>query len=101
LLKEITLHTDSALFADQTTSRKQNPDENEKSFVGILKNAVNEVNQLQQEAEKGIQQLAAGNGKDIHQTMIAIEKAEISFQLMMQVRNKIVAAYEEIMRMQV
>jgi flagellar hook-basal body complex protein FliE len=100
-MKEITLQKDPALFVEQTTCHKQTPNENERSFVGILKSAVNEVNQLQQEAEQGIQQLATGSGKDIHQTMIAIEKAEISFQLMMQVRNKIIAAYEEIMRMQV
>jgi len=39
--------------------------------------------------------------QDIHNTMIAIEKADLTFQLMMQVRNKIISAYEEIMRMQV
>jgi flagellar hook-basal body complex protein FliE len=44
--------------------------------------------------------LAAGKQKDIHQTMIALEKADVAFQLLMQVRNKIIAAYETIMRMQ-
>ena len=71
------------------------------SFSVMLENAVNDVNRLQKEADESIQKLAAGEGKDIHQTMIDLEKAEISFQLMMQVRNKIIAAYEEVMRMQI
>lgn len=71
------------------------------SFGEVLKSAVNEVTRLQQEADQAITTLAAGKGENIHQTMIALEKASVSFQLMMQVRNKIVSAYEEIMRMQV
>lgn len=71
------------------------------SFSEMLKSAVNDVTRLQQEADQAITTLAAGKGENIHQTMIALEKASVSFQLMMQVRNKIVAAYEEIMRMQV
>jgi flagellar hook-basal body complex protein FliE len=42
----------------------------------------------------------AGNGADVHSALIAVEKADLSFQLMMQVRNKIVSAYQEISRMQ-
>ncbi len=45
-----------------------------------------------------VEELATGSETDIHNTMIALEKAEVSFQLMMQVRNKIVTAYETIMR---
>ncbi len=42
-----------------------------------------------------------GETQDLHTTMIAVQKADLSFQMMMQVRNKIVQAYQEIMRMQV
>ena len=80
---------------------RQSEGEANGSFAGIIKQAMNDVNQAQVEADQAIQELATGNEKDIHQTMIALEKAEVSFQLMMQVRNKIVSAYEEIMRMQV
>ena len=59
------------------------------------------MNDLQHQADISVRELAAGRQKDIHQTMIAMEKAEISFQLMMKVRNKIIAAYEEIMRMSI
>nr|MBP7322212.1 flagellar hook-basal body complex protein FliE [Deltaproteobacteria bacterium] len=70
-------------------------------FSEVLKGSFSEVNRLQAEADQAVQELARGTGKDLHETMIALEKAEVSFKLMMQVRNKIVAAYEEIMRMQV
>lgn len=67
-------------------------------FVQVLKEAIKEVNRLQLEADKAIQDLALGKA-DLHTTMIALEKAEISFRMMMQIRNKIIRAYEEMMRM--
>jgi flagellar hook-basal body complex protein FliE len=66
----------------------------------MLARALNEVNQLNADANEAVENLAAGNQKDIHQTMIALEKADVAFQLLMQVRNKIISAYETIMRMQ-
>jgi len=70
-------------------------------FEDMLKESLLKVNTLQGEADKSIEKMAAGNGGDLHNTMIAIEKADLSFNLMVQVRNKLLAAYEEIMRMQV
>jgi flagellar hook-basal body complex protein FliE len=70
------------------------------SFGKVLKDSIKEVNKLQEEAGKAVQDLATGKGKGIHETMIALEKADISFQMMMQIRNKIVEAYQEMMRMQ-
>ncbi len=81
--------------------RKRGPDVKENSFSEMLKNSLSEVNKLQRDADLAIREIAAGKDKDIHQTMIALEKAEISFQFMMQVRNKIISAYQEVMRMQV
>ena len=54
----------------------------------------------QGEAQGQVTELLNGNGADLHRAMIAVEKADLSFQLMMQVRNKIVAAYQEISRLQ-
>lgn len=71
------------------------------SFAGVLKSSLAEVNQLQQKADAAITALATGDKASLHDTMIAIEQADVSFRLMMQVRNKIVEAYQEIMRMQV
>jgi flagellar hook-basal body complex protein FliE len=71
------------------------------SFAGVLKSSLAEVNQLQQKADAAITALATGDKASLHDTMIAMEQADVSFRLMMQVRNKIVEAYQEIMRMQV
>jgi len=69
------------------------------SFGDVLGNALNEVNQLKIEADEAINNLAVGKQKDIHQTMIDLEKADVAFQLLMQIRNKIITAYETVMRM--
>ena len=71
------------------------------SFKNILADAVGEVGRLQSDADMAIKKLVSGEVKDITDAMVAIEKADVSFQTMMAVRNKIVAAYEEVMRMQV
>lgn len=69
------------------------------SFGKMLTRSLNEVNQLKLDADEAINDLAAGKQKDIHQTMIAMEKADVAFQLLMQIRNKIITAYETVMRM--
>lgn len=71
-----------------------------RSFSDVLMESIEKVNALQKEADDAIEELLLGKNKDIVQTMITMEKADISFKLMMQVRNKIIQAYEEIMRMQ-
>ena len=70
------------------------------SFTATLSQAMNEVEELQSEAQAQVADLLEGKGTDVHSAMIAVEKADLSFQLMMQVRNKIVAAYQEVTRMQ-
>lgn len=79
------------------TRKAQNPE----SFGNMLARSLNDVNQLKLEAAEAVENLAAGKQKDIHATMIALEKADVAFQLLMQVRNKIIAAYETVMRMPV
>ena len=71
------------------------------SFGDVLKDSIKKVGELEKQANGEVEKLAKMETQDIHNTMIAIEKADLSFQLMMQVRNKIINAYEEIMRMQV
>lgn len=72
-----------------------------KGFGTFLKGAIGEVNKLQHEANQAVEDLAAGRSADVHNTMIALEKAGVSFQLLMQIRNKVVSAYETVMRMQI
>ncbi len=63
--------------------------------------SLDRVNDMQQQADQAIESLVTGEVKDIAQTMIAVEKANLSFELMTQIRNRIVEAYQEVMRMQV
>jgi len=70
------------------------------SFSEMLSSSLTEVNNMQVEANKAIQKLASGQTKNIHETMLAVENAEIAFKTMNQVRMKVIEAYKEIMRMQ-
>lgn len=72
-----------------------------KSFADTLKDAVENVNQTQKEADVQMQKLATGKAESIPDVMIAAEKADIALRLMLQVRNKVIDAYQEIMKMQV
>ena len=71
------------------------------SFGNMLARSLSDANRLKLKADEAVENLAAGKQKDIHSTMIALEKADVAFQLLMQVRNKIISAYETIMRTQV
>lgn len=71
------------------------------SFGDVLKDSIKKVSELEKDADKEVEKLVKMENTDVQSTMIAIEKADLSFQMMMQVRNKIISAYEEIMRMQV
>ena len=72
----------------------------EGSFGDNLKQAVSEVDNLGSDARYKVASLIEGNGADVHDAMIAVEKADLSFQLMLQVRNKVVQAYQQIAGMQ-
>jgi len=72
-----------------------------KPFSEYLKNAVKETNTLLLESEKLADQFAAGRTDNIHEVLIAAEKASIALQFTTQIRNKILDAYNEIMRMQI
>lgn len=71
-----------------------------KPFGDILKNAVNDVDKMQHDAGKSINQAHNGQG-GLSEAMIAMEKANIALQTMLTVRNKVIEAYQEVMRMQV
>lgn len=73
----------------------------ESSFAATLKDAVNRVNDLQKASDVKMQELATGKTKDISEVMITAERADIALKLMVQVRNKIIDAYHEVMKMQV
>ena len=72
-----------------------------KSFADMMSDSIEKVNEMQLQADRAAKELAAGRNKNIHETMLIMEKADMSFRLMMQVRNKVLDAYREVMRMQV
>ncbi|MDX9746039.1 MAG: flagellar hook-basal body complex protein FliE [Syntrophales bacterium] len=69
-------------------------------FKSVLKTAIQDVNHLHLQADDAVAKLQANKGS-MHEALIAMEKASLSFQTMVQIRNKIVEAYQEVMRMQV
>jgi len=69
-------------------------------FAETLQSAMDEMSDLGAQAETQVAGVLTGTGTDVHSALIAVEKADLSFQLMLQVRNKIVSAYQEISRMQ-
>ncbi len=77
------------------------PDSAGKKIVSSFQEMFDEVNTKHLKAEKMVTEMVAGKNKDISGTMIAMEKADVSGRMLMAVRNKIVNAYEEIMRMPV
>ena len=77
------------------------PAEDARSFGAFLTDSMNSVNSRQIEADNSISNLLAGRGEGIHETMLAVEKADIAMRLLVKVRNKAVEAYRDIMRMQV
>jgi len=71
------------------------------SFQNLLGNFVGEVNDKQIAAGDAISGLMSGKNVTLHQTMISMEEASVSFQMMVEVRNKLLDSYQELMRMQI
>ena len=69
-------------------------------FADILKQALQEVSEAQHTSEQEARNLISGNSTDMHTAILAVQKADVSFQMMMAVRSKLVDAYREVMRMQ-
>ena len=86
----------AASHLGETVDKSQRGD-----FGTYLKDALSEVNHLQLAAEEQTKLLAAGEVEDVSQVIVAGQKADIALQLTLQMRNRAVSAYQEIMRMQV
>ncbi len=89
--------------ADFGVTAKLSPQSQENGsgeFMKTLQDAMSEVGQLQSQADAKVGQLINGNGQDVHSAMIAVEKAGLAFEMMLQVRNKIMQAYQQVSGMQ-
>ena len=90
-----TVESTSNLFNAQMSTPGTAP-----AFSSLIKDAINSVQSLEDQASSAIEGLANGSGIDIHQAMIATQKADLSFEMALAVRNKAVAAYQQLMQMQ-
>jgi flagellar hook-basal body complex protein FliE len=72
-----------------------------KSFGDFLQDSIGKVNGLQQDANMAMEKLASGESQNLHETLLAVEKADMAFRTMNQVRTKVIDAYREIMKMQI
>jgi flagellar hook-basal body complex protein FliE len=71
------------------------------AFQDIFTSAVQRVEGLQQNASESVEHFLSGEGEDLHTTILATTQAELSFNMFLQTRNKVVSAYQEIMRLQI
>ena len=85
----------------RATDKKSEADQAQQNFGKMISGLVEDVQQQQQAADRAVQQVHGGSAKNLHEAMIAMEQADISIRFMVQVRNKALDAYQEIMRMQV
>ncbi len=70
-------------------------------FASVLADAISKVQSFQWNAQQSVNRFLNGEGEEIHKVALASEQADLSFQLFVQVRNKVVSAYQEVMRMQI
>ena len=82
-------------------STKKNTTNNGGDFSKVLEKSLSEVNNLQKDSQKAMSDMATGEVKDLHQAAIAIDKAELSMKMMLEIRNKALNAYKEISRTQI
>lgn len=94
------LPLESVLQKNVTTPVRTGKDNLDAGFGDVLKKSIDSVNNKMQEADKLSQGLASGQHGNIHETMIAIEKAGISFRLMTKMQQKAIQAYQDILRIQ-
>jgi flagellar hook-basal body complex protein FliE len=70
------------------------------SFKDVLGSAIQSVESARSSADQTVARFLAGDGEDLHSTILASQRADLEFQMFLQVRNKVVSAYQEVMRMQ-
>ena len=83
----------------QPAKNVQKSDKSGESFKSTLNGFLNDVNSMQNQADESIEKMVAGEITDVHQVMNSVEEAKTAFNMMMEIRNKVMDAYDEVMRM--
>jgi flagellar hook-basal body complex protein FliE len=91
----------SNLNPNSIQTQPSTPYEAQKSFASVLKNSIEELNHLQAESDQLTNKMINGEDVELHDVMIASQKASVTLQLGLEVRNKAVEAYQEMMRMSI
>jgi len=89
----------NAIKTDNISQKNSSQEVSGKSFDDVINDAMSKVSEVQNDVDKAVTELAKGG--DITSAILAVEKADMSFQLMVEIRNKLVSTYEEIMRLPV
>ncbi|MEQ8186998.1 MAG: flagellar hook-basal body complex protein FliE [Candidatus Eremiobacterota bacterium] len=88
-------------YTDKTETSKEKTGSGFTGIIDLLSRGVNSVHDLQQKAKTSVEQVASGDGQNIHNVIIATQEASMAFQFALRTRNKVVEAYNEVMRMNV
>lgn len=100
-MNDLTISNIQSILPETNAPEKKSTEASEAPFSDYIQQSLTDVNRQMLEADQAIDDLTTGKNQDIHNTMIAMKKAEISFELVMQVRNKLISAYDEIRRMSI
>ena len=97
----VQLNPSMVFKTDMPTAQKPTPAEAHASFADSLKGAIENLNTIQGESDKMTEALAAGKTQDLHNVMITAQKASITLETTVQIQQKVIDAYNEVMRMQI
>lgn len=100
-ISPVDLYAKAVTSAADVSSKKASPQDAVESFSQILQSAMDNINNTQNEANEMMKKLAAGQIENLHEVMLAVERANLTLSLSMQIRNKIIEAYQEISRTQI
>ncbi|WP_372682830.1 flagellar hook-basal body complex protein FliE [Desulfosarcina sp.] len=100
-MNDLTIAHLQTILPQMDAPQKPMPEASSTPFSDYVKRSLTEVNGQMLDADQAINDLASGKNQDIHNTMIAMKKAEISFELVLQIRNKLMSAFDEIRRMSI
>jgi flagellar hook-basal body complex protein FliE len=95
----IVQQTDNIEFSP--SQREIETGEDTQSFADVLSNAINSVDETMKTSDHKVQEFIAGESDNVHDVMISMQRAQMSFELMVEVRNKAIETYQEISRMQI
>jgi flagellar hook-basal body complex protein FliE len=100
-MNDLTISNLQTILPEMDVQKKQETEGTSSPFSEYVERSLSEVNAKMVDADQAISDLATGKNQDIHSTMISMQKAEISFELMLQIRNKLMTAFDEIRRMSI